>query len=79
MPLITSQVVFLTFVLLFELGSLLCAVASSSAFLIVGRVVAGLGASGIINGAMTMLAAAVPAEKSPGTSAISLVQENNAN
>ncbi|RII21219.1 efflux pump protein [Alternaria sp. MG1] len=66
MPLITSQVVFLTFVLLFELGSLLCAVASSSAFLIVGRVVAGLGASGIVNGAMTMLAAAVPAEKSPG-------------
>ncbi|KAH8640741.1 efflux pump protein [Alternaria alternata] len=79
MPLITSQVVFLTFVLLFELGSLLCAVASSSAFLIVGRVVAGLGASGIVNGAMTMLAAAVPAEESPGTSAISLVQENNAN
>ncbi|CAN9231995.1 unnamed protein product [Alternaria alternata] len=62
---LSTKVVFLTFVLLFELGSLLCAVASSSAFLIVGRVVAGLGASGIVNGAMTMLAAAVPAEKSP--------------
>ncbi|CAN9084019.1 unnamed protein product [Alternaria alternata] len=62
---LSTKIVFLTFVLLFELGSLLCAVASSSAFLIVGRVVAGLGASGIVNGAMTMLAAAVPAEKSP--------------
>jgi predicted MFS family arabinose efflux permease len=60
--------VFLTFVFLFELGSLLCGVASSSAVLIVGRVVAGLGASGIVNGAMTMLAGAVPMEKSPGTS-----------
>lgn len=67
-PLIIWQIVFLTFVFLFELGSLLCGVASSSAVLIVGRVVAGLGASGIVNGAMTMLAGAVPMEKSPGTS-----------
>jgi len=61
-----NKIVFLTFVSLFELGSLLCGVASSSAFLIVGRVVAGLGASGIVNGAMTILAGAVPKEKSPG-------------
>ncbi|KAI4916828.1 hypothetical protein J4E90_003331 [Alternaria incomplexa] len=60
-----NKIVFLTFVSLFELGSLLCGVASSSAFLIVGRVVAGLGASGIVNGAMTILAGAVPKEKSP--------------
>ncbi|KAI4713763.1 hypothetical protein J4E89_001210 [Alternaria sp. Ai002NY15] len=60
-----TKIVFLTFVSLFELGSLLCGVASSSAVLIAGRVVAGLGASGIVNGAMTILAGAVPMEKSP--------------
>ncbi|KAI4937717.1 hypothetical protein J4E85_000152 [Alternaria conjuncta] len=60
-----TKIVFLTFVSLFELGSLLCGVASSSAILIAGRVVAGLGASGIVNGAMTILAGAVPMEKSP--------------
>ncbi|KAI4942276.1 hypothetical protein J4E91_010250 [Alternaria rosae] len=60
-----TKIVFLTFVSLFELGSLLCGVASSSAVLIAGRVVAGLGASGIVNGAMTILAGAVPVEKSP--------------
>jgi predicted MFS family arabinose efflux permease len=68
MWLIVPQTVFLTFVVLFELGSLICGVASSSAVLIVGRVVAGLGASGIVNGAMTILAGAVPSEKNPGTS-----------
>ncbi|KAL1798981.1 hypothetical protein ACET3X_003018 [Alternaria dauci] len=62
---LSTKVVFLTFVLLFELGSLLCGVASSSVVLIVGRVVAGLGASGIVNGAMTILAGAVAADKSP--------------
>ena len=61
-----TKIVFLTFVSLFELGSLLCGVASSSAILIAGRVVAGLGASGIVNGALTILAGAVPMEKSPG-------------
>ncbi|KAG9193099.1 hypothetical protein G6011_03134 [Alternaria panax] len=61
----STKIVFLTFVLLFELGFLLCGVASSSAVLVVGRVVAGLGASGIVNSAMTMLAGAVPTGESP--------------
>jgi MFS family permease len=58
--------VFLAFVFAFELGSLICGVASSSVVLIVGRAIAGLGASGIVNGAMTILSGAVPREKSSG-------------
>ncbi|CAE7199367.1 hypothetical protein P3342_010226 [Pyrenophora teres f. teres] len=60
-----TKAVFLVFVCTFELGSLMCAVASSSVVLIVARAIAGLGASGIFNGAMTVLAGAVPREKSP--------------
>jgi MFS family permease len=37
---------------LFELGSLICALASSSVILIVGRAVAGLGSAGIFTGAI---------------------------
>jgi MFS family permease len=38
----------------------------SSNMLIVGRAVAGSGASGIMNGAMTIIAAATPVNKRPG-------------
>lgn len=34
--------------------------------LIVGRAVAGIGASGLINGAITMVSSAVPIERRPG-------------
>ena len=60
-----TKAVFLAFVFVFELGSLVCAVASSSVVLIIGRAIAGLGASGIFNGAMTVLSGAVPRDKSP--------------
>ena len=50
---------------MFELGSLVCGVAPSSVVFIIGRALAGLGASGIVNGALTMLAGAVPLHKSP--------------
>ncbi|EXJ53549.1 uncharacterized protein A1O5_13220 [Cladophialophora psammophila CBS 110553] len=49
---------FLVFVAVFELGSLICAVASSSTMLVVGRAVAGIGASGLMNGVLTILAVA---------------------
>jgi MFS family permease len=49
----------------FELGSLICGVAPNSTGLIMGRVVAGLGVSGIVNGALTIIAASVEKEKSP--------------
>lgn len=59
------KLVYLAFVFTFELGSLICGAASSSVILIVGRAVAGLGASGLFNGAVTTLMGAVPREKSP--------------
>ncbi|KAL7928393.1 major facilitator superfamily domain-containing protein [Trichoderma chlorosporum] len=56
---------FLGFIFLFELGSLLCGVAVSSTMLIVGRAVAGLGSSGLVNGALTIISMAAPIEKRP--------------
>lgn len=50
---------------IFELGSLICAVAKSSKVLIVGRAAAGMGTSGIMNGAMIIIAQCVPMEKRP--------------
>ncbi|KAI0127436.1 major facilitator superfamily domain-containing protein [Xylariales sp. AK1849] len=54
---------FILFVLLFEVGSLVCGIASSSDMFIGGRAIAGIGGSGIINGGLTMISAAVPTEK----------------
>ena len=62
---VNSKYAFLTFLGIFELGSLLCGVANSSKMLIVGRAVAGLGSSGIINGALTIIAACLPIQKRP--------------
>lgn len=52
-------------VLLFELGSLICGLSTSSNMLIGGRAVAGLGASGLFNGALTIIAALVPLRRRP--------------
>lgn len=48
--------VYIAFVAVFELGSILCGTAQSSAMFIVGRAVAGMGGSGLINGALSILA-----------------------
>jgi len=53
----------LIFFAIFELGSLLCAVSTSSAFFIAGRAIAGLGVSGLQNGTLSLISAAVPLEK----------------
>jgi len=45
---------------IFELGSILCAAATSSKMFIVGRAVAGTGAAGLYGGGMTMIAYAIP-------------------
>ncbi|ERF72998.1 hypothetical protein EPUS_08855 [Endocarpon pusillum Z07020] len=60
-----SKWTFLAFFAVFELGSLLCGVATSSEMLIVGRAVAGMGTSGIQNGAFTIIAECVPMPKRP--------------
>ncbi|KAM0708905.1 hypothetical protein Q7P35_002941 [Cladosporium inversicolor] len=57
--------VFLSFFGLFELGSLLCGVATSSKMLIVGRAVQGMGTAGLQNGAFTIISASAPLVKRP--------------
>ena len=60
------QKAFLVFLFVFELGSLLCGVATTSKMLIVGRAVAGLGGSGLMNGALTIFNSCIPPHKQPG-------------
>ncbi|KAJ6615837.1 major facilitator superfamily domain-containing protein [Mycena sp. CBHHK59/15] len=50
---------------IFELGSLICAVAPTSAALIVGRAIAGAGSAGIFSGALVVVAHSAPLEKRP--------------
>ncbi|KAI2602464.1 putative MFS multidrug transporter [Hypoxylon sp. NC1633] len=57
--------VLLFFFFIFEVGSLLCAVSTSSTMFILGRAVAGIGSSGLSNGALTVIAGAVPLHKRP--------------
>ncbi|KAF4344955.1 major facilitator superfamily transporter [Fusarium beomiforme] len=59
-----------TLFLIFQVGSLICGVAQSSAMLIIGRAVAGIGSSGIQNGALTMIAKAVPIHRRPSLTGI---------
>ncbi|KAL4794976.1 major facilitator superfamily domain-containing protein [Aspergillus venezuelensis] len=56
---------FLFAVFVFEIGSLICGVASSSTVLIVGRAVAGIGVAGIFSGALVIMALTVPLSKRP--------------
>ena len=56
---------FLLFFLVFEVGSLICGVSTSSSMLIGGRVIGGLGGSGMTNGGLTLIAGAVPIPKRP--------------
>jgi len=50
----------MTFIAVFELGSAICGAAQSFNMLIVGRAIAGLGTSGMINGALTILSNSIP-------------------
>jgi MFS family permease len=50
---------------LFELGSLVCALAPTSRAFIVGRAVAGLGGAGIFSGCVVILSLSVPLRKRP--------------
>jgi len=50
---------------LFEVGSLICAVAPNSNTLIVGRAIAGIGCSGIFSGALVILSLSVPVRQRP--------------
>lgn len=50
---------------LFSVGSVICAAATSSPMLIIGRAVAGAGASALFSGGMTIIGFAVPLDKRP--------------
>ncbi|KAJ5691702.1 major facilitator superfamily domain-containing protein [Penicillium malachiteum] len=56
---------FLAAIVIFEIGSLICAVAPSSTVLIVGRAIAGIGVAGIFSGAMVIISMTVPLPKRP--------------
>lgn len=58
-----KKIVYLSSVALFEVGSLVCALAPSSPVLIVGRAITGLGASGIFAGGMIILTSVIPLHK----------------
>lgn len=60
-----KKYVFLSGLLLFEVGSVVCGAAPSSIALIVGRAIAGLGAAGLFTGAMIIIAHSVELEKRP--------------
>ena len=54
---------YLFFLAIFAFGSLIAATAVSSAMLIVGRAISGIGAAGVANGAMTIIAIEGPPDK----------------
>lgn len=57
--------VYITAMLIFELGSVVCGAAPNSTALIIGRAVAGVGAAGIFSGALVIVAYTVPLVKRP--------------
>ena len=57
--------IFLSAIVIFEVGSAVCGAAPNSTAFIIGRAVAGLGSAGIFSGAMLILADAVPLRKRP--------------
>ncbi|KAF6817717.1 MFS multidrug transporter [Colletotrichum plurivorum] len=60
-----SKWTYLVFLFLFELGSLICGLATSSNMLIVGRAVAGMGSAGLYNGMLTIIGNTVPLARRP--------------
>lgn len=56
---------YLLSIFIFEVGSLICAVANNSTTLIVGRAIAGMGGAGVASGAYTIVAFSVPPSRRP--------------
>lgn len=56
---------FLLVLFLFELGSLICGVATSSKMLIVGRAIAGCGCAGVFSGSLIVISNSLPLPKRP--------------
>jgi MFS family permease len=58
-----KKFVYLTYLAIFEIGSLLCGLAPTSNGLIAGRVIAGFGASGVFAGGFVILTTVIPLHK----------------
>ena len=56
---------YLAALLIFEVGSIVCATAPSSTALIVGRAIAGIGSAGIFSGAILIVTHTVPLHQRP--------------
>ncbi|KAB8243580.1 major facilitator superfamily domain-containing protein [Aspergillus flavus] len=56
---------YLSFFLVFLLGSLLCGVATSSSMFIIGRAVAGAGGAGVVSSGLAIIAIVTPIEQRP--------------
>ncbi|KAJ5369662.1 MFS transporter [Penicillium cosmopolitanum] len=56
----SAKWVFLSGLGIFEIGSLVCAIAPNSVSLIIGRAIAGIGAAGLFSGAIIIIANTVP-------------------
>lgn len=59
------KIAYLSAVAIFELGSLICAIAPNSVTFIVGRAIAGIGAAGVYSGSVIVLTHTAPLEKRP--------------
>jgi MFS family permease len=59
------KLAYLAAIFIFELGSLICAVAPTSPSFIVGRAVAGIGTAGLFSGSIVILSLIMPLEKRP--------------
>ncbi|CZR62766.1 related to transporter (major facilitator superfamily) [Phialocephala subalpina] len=65
-----SKITFFIFVFIFEVGSLVCAIAPTSTALVIGRAVAGFGGSGLFSGGLTIIGASLPPAKRAQTVAL---------
>ncbi|KAF2149693.1 MFS general substrate transporter [Myriangium duriaei CBS 260.36] len=60
-----TKLVYLTSLVIFEIGSAICGAAPSSTAFIVGRAIAGLGSAGVWSGNIVIMIPVVPLEKRP--------------
>jgi MFS family permease len=61
----TPKYVFLSLVLVFEIGSAICGAAPTSTAFIFGRAIAGVGSAGLTSGAIVLMVDAIPLHKRP--------------
>jgi len=67
---LNSKGTFLAFLTIFEIGSFLCGAAPNSLSFILGRAVAGMGSSGLLNGAVTIATSCLRPERRTATTGL---------